>query len=214
MRAWIALAIVLAIHVVDEALTGFLDFYNPLVRDIRSRVSWFPMPRYDGRPAGDSKMRTIIVFVTGLVMGVAIESGLAQGGRIVGLNHVAVSVHDYKGVVDFYVKQMGFREAFSFREPDGTPYFSYLQVNRNTFIEVMQATPQRPAGCPHFGLEVENLDALVGQLKQKGVDVRAPSVSPRTQTRIANVTAPGGVNMELLEFGPASLHRKVIDAWK
>ena len=31
---------------------------------------------------------------------------------------------------------------------------------------------------------------------------------------IAVASGPGGVNMELLEFGPASLHRKVIDAWK
>ena len=159
-------------------------------------------------------MRTVTVFLTGLVIGIAIESGLAQQGSIVGLNHVAVSVQDHKGVVDFYTKQMGFREAFSFREADGTPYFTYLQVNRNTFVEVMQATPQRPAGCPHFGLEVENLDALVANLKEKGVAVGSPNVSARTQTRIANVTAPGGVNIELLEFGPGSLHRKVIEAWK
>jgi predicted enzyme related to lactoylglutathione lyase len=159
-------------------------------------------------------MRTTFVFAIGLVAGIAIESLVAQQGRIVGLNHVAVSVQDHKGVVDFYMKQMGFREAFSFREADGTPYFSYLQVNRNTFIEVMQATPQRPAGCPHFGLEVENIDALVATLKQKGVTVGSPNVSQRTQTRIAQVTAPGGVNIELLEFGPGSLHRKVIDAWK
>jgi hypothetical protein len=44
--------------------------------------------------------------------------------------------------------------------------------------------------------------------------VRAPSLSPRTGTRIAVASGPGGINMELLEFGPSSLHRKVIDAWK
>ena len=47
-------------------------------------------------------------------MGVAIESGLAQQGRIVGLNHVAVSVADYKGAIDFYGKQMGFARRFRF----------------------------------------------------------------------------------------------------
>jgi catechol 2,3-dioxygenase-like lactoylglutathione lyase family enzyme len=159
-------------------------------------------------------MRTISVFVAGIVIGVAIESGLAQQGRIVGLNHVAVSVSDYKGAIDFYGRQMGFREAFSFREADGSPYLTYFQVNRNTFVEVMQATPARPVGCPHFGLEVEHLDSAIEQLKQRGVEVRAPSLSPRTGTRIALATAPGGVNIELLEFGPASLHRKVIESWK
>ena len=159
-------------------------------------------------------MRTISVFIAGIVIGIAIESGLAQQGRIVGLNHVAVSVSDYKGAIDFYGRQMGFREAFSFREADGSPYLTYFQVNRNTFVEVMQATPARPVGCPHFGLEVEHLDSAIEQLKQRGVEVRAPSLSPRTGSRIAVATAPGGVNIELLEFGPASLHRKVIESWK
>ena len=159
-------------------------------------------------------MRTLLVFITGIVAGLAIESALAQQGRIVGLNHVAISVADYKAATDFYAKQMGFREAFSFKEADGSPYLTYFQINRDTFVEVMQATPQRPAGCPHFGLEVEHLDATVEQLTKRGVQVRAPSLSPRTGTRIAVASGPGGINMELLEMGPASLHRKVIDAWK
>jgi catechol 2,3-dioxygenase-like lactoylglutathione lyase family enzyme len=159
-------------------------------------------------------MRSVLVFVTGLLVGVAIHSVLAQEGRIVGLNHVAVSVADYQAATDFYGRQMGFREAFSFREPNGTPYFTYFQVNRDTFVEVMQATPARPAGCPHFGLEVQNLESVMSQLKARGVEIRPLSVSPRTRTRSAVVSGPGGINMELLEFGPESLHRKVIDAWK
>src|SRR5262245_26740175 len=45
-RAWLALTCTLAIHVADDALTGFLDFYNPLVTRIRSEVWWFPMPTF------------------------------------------------------------------------------------------------------------------------------------------------------------------------
>jgi catechol 2,3-dioxygenase-like lactoylglutathione lyase family enzyme len=158
-------------------------------------------------------MRSALIFSIGLALGLAIESGFAQQGQIAGLNHVAVSVTDFEAARDFYAKQMGFREAFSFREPDGTPYFSYLQISRDTFVEVMQATRERPVGCPHLGLEVRNLDAVVDQLRQRGVEVRAPAVSPRTGSRIAVATGPGGVNIELLEFGPESLHRKVINSW-
>src|SRR4051812_47144759 len=102
-------------------------------------------------------MRTAIVFAAGLIAGIAVQSVLAQEARIVGLNHVAVSVSNYEAARDFYGRRMGFREAFSFREPDGAPYFTYFQVNRDTFVEVMQATAARPVGCPHFGLEVQNL---------------------------------------------------------
>jgi predicted enzyme related to lactoylglutathione lyase len=159
-------------------------------------------------------MRTAALFLTGVIFGMTVQAALAQQGRIVALNHVAISVADYAAATRFYAKQMGFREAFSFREPNGDPYFTYFQISRDTFLEVMQATPARPAGCPHFGLEVENLDAMVEQLKERGVEVRAPSLSPRTGTRIAQAIGPGGINMELLEMGPGSLHRKVVDEWK
>jgi len=159
-------------------------------------------------------MRTALAFVTGIIVGLSVQPGWAQQGRIVGLNHVAVSVADYAGAIEFYGKRMGFREAFSFREADGSPYLTYFHVNRNTFVEVMQATPGRPAGCPHFGLEVEHLDSAIEQLRGRGVQVRDPSVSPRTGSRIALASGPGGVDMELLEFGPQSLHRKVIEGWR
>ena len=45
-QAWWWLIAALALHVVDEASTGFLDFYNPLVLSIRSRATWFPMPTF------------------------------------------------------------------------------------------------------------------------------------------------------------------------
>jgi len=48
-RAWFLLVGALAIHITDEALTGFLEFYNPLVLSIRSRVPWFPMPTFTFR---------------------------------------------------------------------------------------------------------------------------------------------------------------------
>jgi hypothetical protein len=35
--AWMALCVVLAIHVADEALTGFLEWYNPTVRAMREK---------------------------------------------------------------------------------------------------------------------------------------------------------------------------------
>jgi hypothetical protein len=44
------LVVALAIHVVDEALTDFLSFYNPLVLSIRERIAWFPMPTFTFGP--------------------------------------------------------------------------------------------------------------------------------------------------------------------
>ena len=44
--AWVGLCVALAVHVVDEASTGFLDVYNPSVEAIRARLPWLPLPTF------------------------------------------------------------------------------------------------------------------------------------------------------------------------
>jgi len=44
--AWLLLCLAFCAHVADEALTGFLDVYNPTVTAMRATLSWFPMPTF------------------------------------------------------------------------------------------------------------------------------------------------------------------------
>ena len=39
----------LAIHVTDEALTGFLSVYNPTVLALRAKLGFWPMPTFEFR---------------------------------------------------------------------------------------------------------------------------------------------------------------------
>ena len=41
---WLVFCAAIALHVIDEALTGFLAVYNPTVMVLRGRWVWFPMP--------------------------------------------------------------------------------------------------------------------------------------------------------------------------
>jgi surface polysaccharide O-acyltransferase-like enzyme len=45
-RAWFALTVAFALHVLDEATTGFLNVYNQTVTAMRARFAWFPMPTF------------------------------------------------------------------------------------------------------------------------------------------------------------------------
>lgn len=47
--AWFALTVAFALHVFDEAATGFLAVYNPTVIAMRARWRWFPMPTFGFR---------------------------------------------------------------------------------------------------------------------------------------------------------------------
>ena len=64
--AWLGLTAALALHVADEALTGFLDVYNPTVTALRSRLPWLPLPVFSFR-----------VWLAGLVLLVGILAGLS-----------------------------------------------------------------------------------------------------------------------------------------
>jgi catechol 2,3-dioxygenase-like lactoylglutathione lyase family enzyme len=159
-------------------------------------------------------MRTAFLLLVGAALGAWVQDVVGQQRNIVSLNHVAIAVQNFDQTSEFYSQGLGFPVAFSFREPDGRPTLTYHQVSRNTFIELMPTAPDRPTGFVHFGLEVSNLDAVVKQLRGVGMDVRDPTVSPRTKSRIAVARTPEGSGVELLEFGPDSLHRKVMDSWK
>ncbi len=47
--AWVLLCLALAMHVADEALTGFLAVYNPTVLALRSDLGYWPMPTFEFR---------------------------------------------------------------------------------------------------------------------------------------------------------------------
>jgi hypothetical protein len=48
-RAWIGLCLCLALHVVDEAVNGFLGVYNPTVQAIRARLPFLLLPTFTFR---------------------------------------------------------------------------------------------------------------------------------------------------------------------
>lgn len=160
-------------------------------------------------------MRNALCLVAGIIIGAGAATGVAQQPRdILSLNHVAIAVADFDGASAFYSDVMGFPRAFAFREADGSPALSYFQVNRNTFVEVMPVTARQPAGFVHFGLEVDNVDAVVSRLRARGVKVGDAAVSARTKSKIATMRTPDGTAIELMEFGPDSLHRKVMNEWQ
>ena len=56
----------------------------------------------------------------------------------------------------YYTKALGIKEAFTFRDNRGSP-LSYLQISRDTFLELQGATADRPPGLIHVGIEVAEL---------------------------------------------------------
>lgn len=64
--AWVVLAVAIALHVIDEALTGFLPRYNSIVDSLRGPYPWMPLPTFN-----------FSVWLAGLTIGVAVLLGLS-----------------------------------------------------------------------------------------------------------------------------------------
>jgi catechol 2,3-dioxygenase-like lactoylglutathione lyase family enzyme len=128
------------------------------------------------------------------------------------LNHFGIYVKDLDESTSFYTKKMGFRQAFSFKDGAGKPIV-YLQMSRDTFLELTPADAEHPAGFSHAGIMADDVNATVASLKQNGVKVEDVHVGG-TKAPLANMFDPNGVRLELLSYPPESLQRKAIEAWK
>jgi hypothetical protein len=103
LRAWLLLAFAIALHVTDEALTGFLPVYNETVQSLR-----LPLPTF-----------TFAVWITGLAGGVLLMLAVAPAfGRnrvwtirvawVLGILMVANAIGHTAGTVYFARPMPGF----------------------------------------------------------------------------------------------------------
>ena len=107
---------------------------------------------------------------------------------------------------EWYHDKLG-AEVIRTPQPDGSTRYDLNLTGQKIFIAKADpaatgASPQMPyMGLDHFGLTVANIDAAVTELKAKGV---AFSVEPKTirpGVRIAFLTAPQNVSIELIQRG-------------
>src|ERR1700742_755252 len=102
-------------------------------------------------------MRRIICSVALFAAGIGVGAFLMQPGRAqttpvsgLRLNHVGIFVKDFDESMRFYTQTMGFHEAFTIKDSAGKPVLSYLQITRDTFLEIAPATGDRAVGLSHI----------------------------------------------------------------
>jgi len=161
-------------------------------------------------------IRSLALFAAGIVVGAFLmQPSPAQQKQSTGLrlNHVGIYAKDYDESMRFYTQTIGLKEAFTVKDAAGKPTLSYLQITKDTFLEIAPATGDRTVGLSHIGIWPDNLAATVALLRQRGVKVDDPRTGS-TLTSITNATDPNGIRLELLDFLPGSLPKKAMDEWK
>ena len=161
-------------------------------------------------------IRSVTLFVAGIAVGTVLTQSIAaQQARATGhrINHVGISVTNFDESLKFYTQVMGFKEAYRFPSQNGQPSTTFLQINRDTFIEMAPANG-KPAGLTHIGLYSEDAQASVLQFRQAGTTAPDSRPSENSGSRLSNVTDPNGIRVEINEQPAGSLMRKAMEAWK
>ena len=122
-------------------------------------------------------------------------------------DHIHLFTRDPEATAAFYEKMFAAQVTRSM--VGGKPRIDLKLGGANIFILDVSGDPKAAAGpthphqgLDHFGLEVKGIDAVVADLKGKGaVFTRGPETI-RPGTRIAFLTGPEGVSIELLERTP------------
>jgi catechol 2,3-dioxygenase-like lactoylglutathione lyase family enzyme len=159
-------------------------------------------------------MKTLAWFIGGLVVGAAlVQTSIAQDRARRGLNHVAIGTRNYDAALAFYRDTLGAKEAFTIRNDDGTVRLTYLQLSRDTFVELLPVGADQPAGLLHLGIETEDVAGSVANLRGRGMTVADPTAGV-SRARVGRITDPDGVPVEIMQIGPDSLQRQAIEAWR
>jgi predicted enzyme related to lactoylglutathione lyase len=165
-----------------------------------------------------SYVRALGLFAAGAVFGTLVlrPSGAQESNNTgLHLNHIGIAVKDVDATANYYTQVMGYRVAFKFPSPDGRPTTTYMQINRDTFLEITPAGDALPAGTiTHMGIQSDDVKAAVAQIRRNGGDIQDARVSGPTKALLSNINDPNGIRSELIELTPDSLHKQAVDRWK
>ena len=119
-------------------------------------------------------------------------------------DHIHLFSRDPEATAEFYARMFGAEVIRSM--PQGKPRIDLMLGGANIFILDVSQDPKAATGpshphqgLDHFGLEVKDIDAVCADLKAKGANFTRGPETIRPGTRIAFLTGPEGVSIELLE---------------
>ena len=160
-------------------------------------------------------MRGFYLFVSGALVGLLIQTAVAQVGAqnqnpgVNQLNHVGIAVEDLDAAVTFYTETMGFQESFRVTNDAGQVGLVYLRVSDDTFVEIQSANENRPVGISHFGIHVADRDDAMAMFSGRGATPTNTRIG-LTEAVIADIFDPDGIRIEISEYPAASLQGKAL----
>ncbi len=116
------------------------------------------------------------------------------------LGHVCLLTEDLEKTADFYCHGLGLEKVFDF-EKEGSWFGFYLRTGNNSFIEVFEGKTGQPGSIIHLCLEVDDIDATIGEIRGRGIEVGDKKLGADNNYQ-AWLEDPNGVKIELMQYLP------------
>lgn len=132
--------------------------------------------------------------------------------NIKGIAHLAFRVRDEEASLKFYCDVLGFKKKFVLEDERWNLLIIYIEVTPNQFIELFPTKEEfseindRP--YQHLCLEVEDLKALIDDLKYKNIEIDQDISMGLDNNYQAWIHDPDGNPIELMQYGVGSLQLK------
>lgn len=118
----------------------------------------------------------MVRLISSAILTMALSAGASAQQRppILGVAHIALKTNDLAAARDYYGKYLGFAEAFSISNPDGSLEVTYFKVSDHQYIEVFPGLKSETEDrLSHIAFETTNAEQLRAYLASHGVAVPA-----------------------------------------
>jgi catechol 2,3-dioxygenase-like lactoylglutathione lyase family enzyme len=127
--------------------------------------------------------------------------------KILGIAHVSFKVSDISKAREFYGDLLGYEEAFTYYNKDGSIWISFFKINDRQYIEITpNLKPDQGDRLNHYCLETDNLQMMRKYLKSKGIKVPDSLHVGHDRNLHLTIPDPDGHPVEFVQVVPGSDH--------
>jgi len=140
--------------------------------------------------------------LAGLAGAAAQESGAPARPPILGVAQAAFYVHDLAVSRKFYGDFLGYQEAFTLRNADGSPRAVLYKIDDHQTVELIPEPAPATDRLDHIALETTDAEAMRLYLRSRGIAVPDRTTAGQVTHAYFRVKDPDGHTVEFAQYLP------------